>query len=212
MAMLEAFVYDPLISWRLLTEAEAKGVPEADGVPVGESVAGPSNPAGVESTVEAGDTSFAGGASSLVKGMDGLETEPMRGDGEPSNGAHPGAMGIRRPDGVIPSAEVHVRMGAAGLESVRSMAESAQNMAHVPRSVREKAIRESAEVQEMAGSITARQNEEAVRVMQRITSKLTGKEFGADVLPVPEQVDRLILQARSHENLCQGYFGWCPFW
>ncbi len=26
------------------------------------------------------------------------------------------------------------------------------------------------------------------------------------------QVMRLIQQATSHENLCQAYIGWCPFW
>jgi len=29
---------------------------------------------------------------------------------------------------------------------------------------------------------------------------------------VDAQVDRLIHQATSHENLCQLYYGWCPFW
>jgi serine/threonine-protein kinase mTOR len=29
---------------------------------------------------------------------------------------------------------------------------------------------------------------------------------------VAAQVDRLISQATSHENLCQSYIGWCPFW
>jgi hypothetical protein len=29
-------------------------------------------------------------------------------------------------------------------------------------------------------------------------------------LPVAEQVQRLIVQATSHENLCQCYIGWCP--
>ena len=29
---------------------------------------------------------------------------------------------------------------------------------------------------------------------------------------VQMQVMRLIQQATSHENLCQAYIGWCPFW
>ena len=29
---------------------------------------------------------------------------------------------------------------------------------------------------------------------------------------VKRQVRRLILQATSHENLCQSYIGWCPWW
>ncbi|KAL5705931.1 non-specific serine/threonine protein kinase [Ranunculus cassubicifolius] len=31
-------------------------------------------------------------------------------------------------------------------------------------------------------------------------------------LSVKLQVQKLILQATSHENLCQNYVGWCPFW
>ena len=29
---------------------------------------------------------------------------------------------------------------------------------------------------------------------------------------VDAQVQRLIVAATSHENLCQSYIGWCPFW
>ena len=32
------------------------------------------------------------------------------------------------------------------------------------------------------------------------------------VLTVGDQVDKLIKQATSQENLCQCYIGWCPFW
>ena len=31
-------------------------------------------------------------------------------------------------------------------------------------------------------------------------------------LDVPEQVDRLIIQAMANENLCLSFLGWCPFW
>ena len=29
---------------------------------------------------------------------------------------------------------------------------------------------------------------------------------------IASQVQRLIGQATAHENLCQSYIGWCPFW
>ena len=35
---------------------------------------------------------------------------------------------------------------------------------------------------------------------------------GGETDTVREQVARLLLQATSHENLCQSYIGWCPFW
>lgn len=82
-------------------------------------------------------------------------------------------------------------------------------------------------------------NERAVAVMGRMRNKLTGRDFSpasssvgnivnsaaladrsalnADRdsdsgLSIPIQVQKLIDQAMSHENLCQNYVGWCPFW
>eukprot|EP00127_Corallochytrium_limacisporum_P000173 Clim_evm34s6 gene=Clim_evmTU34s6 len=56
-------------------------------------------------------------------------------------------------------------------------------------------------------------NERAIEVITRVQAKLTGRDFGPhETLEVPEQVQRLIIQATSHENLCQCYIGWCPFW
>ncbi|KAF8448980.1 phosphatidylinositol 3-kinase [Boletus edulis BED1] len=56
-------------------------------------------------------------------------------------------------------------------------------------------------------------NERALQVYNRVQHKLTGKDFNPDVvLTVPAQVDKLILQATSLENLCQCFSGWCAFW
>eukprot|EP00831_Metopus_contortus_P029530 TRINITY_DN2427_c0_g1_i3.p1 TRINITY_DN2427_c0_g1~~TRINITY_DN2427_c0_g1_i3.p1 ORF type:complete len:668 (+),score=76.22 TRINITY_DN2427_c0_g1_i3:1404-3407(+) len=50
-------------------------------------------------------------------------------------------------------------------------------------------------------------------VMERITNKLDGKEFNLNFpLDVKQQVDKLIKQATSDENLAQCYIGWCPYW
>ncbi|GMQ01213.1 hypothetical protein CsSME_00047925 [Camellia sinensis var. sinensis] len=81
--------------------------------------------------------------------------------------------------------------------------------------------------------------ERAVVVMARMSNKLTGRDFSTSSsvstnsiyhavdhdtlisgdtrevehgLSVKLQVQKLILQASSHENLCQNYVGWCPFW
>ncbi|XP_038681159.1 serine/threonine-protein kinase TOR isoform X1 [Tripterygium wilfordii] len=82
-------------------------------------------------------------------------------------------------------------------------------------------------------------NERAVLVMARMSNKLTGRDFSScssvspssmqhavdhstlisgdtreveHGLSVKLQVQKLINQASSHENLCQNYVGWCPFW
>ncbi|KAI0461879.1 hypothetical protein LJB42_004483 [Komagataella kurtzmanii] len=56
-------------------------------------------------------------------------------------------------------------------------------------------------------------NARAAFVLKRITDKLTGNDFKrAHELDVTNQVDKLIQQATSVENLCQHYIGWCSFW
>ncbi|CAM9712229.1 unnamed protein product [Chrysoparadoxa australica] len=51
-------------------------------------------------------------------------------------------------------------------------------------------------------------SEKAVAVIKRVQGKLTGKDFGnSEPFGIPEQVDRLIKQATSNENLCQCFIG-----
>lgn len=53
----------------------------------------------------------------------------------------------------------------------------------------------------------------AACVLKRINDKLTGNDFKRyKGLDIPTQVDKLIQQATSVENLCQHYIGWCAFW
>ena len=56
-------------------------------------------------------------------------------------------------------------------------------------------------------------NKIAKMVLERINNKLSGTEFYPDIIyEVKEQVDKLINEAISYENLAQSYLGWCPFW
>ncbi|TRM60259.1 armadillo-type protein [Schizophyllum amplum] len=56
-------------------------------------------------------------------------------------------------------------------------------------------------------------NEKALAVYNRVQHKLTGRDFNPAVtLNVPQQVEKLIQQATSLENLCQCFSGWCAFW
>ena len=61
----------------------------------------------------------------------------------------------------------------------------------------------------------------ALEVINRIQAKLTGRDFvssgrtytlATDELNVEQQVDKLIAEATSVENLCQLFVGWCAFW
>ncbi|MES1921072.1 hypothetical protein MHBO_002666 [Bonamia ostreae] len=51
----------------------------------------------------------------------------------------------------------------------------------------------------------------ALKIMKRISAKLSGTEFG-EFMNEKQQVNELILQATSVKNLSQCYVGWCPFW
>lgn len=51
-------------------------------------------------------------------------------------------------------------------------------------------------------------NERALTVINRVSKKLTGRDFSNETLDVPAQVQRLVDQATSHENLCQCWVGW----
>ncbi|KAH9246999.1 hypothetical protein BASA81_015430 [Batrachochytrium salamandrivorans] len=56
-------------------------------------------------------------------------------------------------------------------------------------------------------------NAKAVEVIARVKAKLRGTDFDAKVqLDVKDQVDRLIRQAQSHENLATMYVGWSAVW
>ncbi|KAG0200191.1 phosphatidylinositol kinase- protein kinase tor1 [Mortierella sp. GBA30] len=56
-------------------------------------------------------------------------------------------------------------------------------------------------------------NQRAVTILNRVTNKLTGRDFHPDqTLDVGLQVEKLIQQATSTENLCQCWVGYCAFW
>lgn len=56
----------------------------------------------------------------------------------------------------------------------------------------------------------------ALEVINRIQAKLTGRDFArqddSEELSVEQQVNRLVQEATSVENLCQLFTGWCPLW
>ncbi|KAK3265868.1 hypothetical protein CYMTET_25476 [Cymbomonas tetramitiformis] len=188
MAMLEAFVHDPLINWRLLNTA-AQGGPEA-AQRANPDAAGPPTGAVREEESAAGAPG-AGGAGGTAAGTGGAAG---------AGGAGGGAAGAGEPSG----------RGARERELLHAVGQ--------------------------LGDASEVLNERAVAVMKRMSHKLTGRDFIAPGAPgsgattgtpinspgpppeatasdsVEAQVQRLITQATSHENLCQSYIGWCPFW
>ncbi|XP_057450319.1 serine/threonine-protein kinase TOR isoform X2 [Lotus japonicus] len=111
-----------------------------------------------------------------------------------------------------------------------------RELSHPQRGARE---RELLQAVNQLGDANEVLNERAVVVMARMSNKLTGRDFSTcssvsnsspqhavdhnslisvdtrevdHALSVKLQVQKLIGQATSHENLCQNYVGWCPFW
>jgi len=97
--------------------------------------------------------------------------------------------------------------------------DEALSLSNIPsppqRGIREREILQAVGQQGDANEVL---NERAVAVMARMSNKLTGHDFSTTNteletgLTVKTQVQKLITQAMSHENLCQSYVGWCPFW
>ncbi|XP_042517087.1 serine/threonine-protein kinase TOR isoform X2 [Macadamia integrifolia] len=127
------------------------------------------------------------------------------------------------------------------VQPVVNSEESATSREQLPQPQRGVRERELLQAVNQLGDANEVLNERAVVVMARMSNKLTGRDFstGSSVsgstgavqytvdhstlisgdtrevdhgLSVKLQVQKLILQATSHENLCQNYVGWCPFW
>ncbi|VFQ96023.1 unnamed protein product [Cuscuta campestris] len=120
--------------------------------------------------------------------------------------------------------------------AVNSEESSSKELLQPQRGAREKELLQAVN---QLGDANEVLNERAVAVMARMSNKLTGRDFSTSPPPISSaqqqildhgnlisgetrepdhglsvkfQVQKLILQATSHENLCQNYVGWCPFW
>lgn len=53
----------------------------------------------------------------------------------------------------------------------------------------------------------------SLKPFTKFADYMSGRDFNTEVaLTVTAQVDKLIEQATSLENLCQCFSGWCAFW
>ena len=73
----------------------------------------------------------------------------------------------------------------------------------------ERFINESQLIGEIGGEEV---NRKALKLITRVKEKLTGFDFGDKQIDEKTQVDLLIKQATSSENLCQCFIGWCAWW
>lgn len=241
-AMLEAFVYDPLISWRLVGLSESAS--HADSDEGARSLQGtnsmPHNDTADE-RIPGGRIESGRGPMSQTNTV--LQDSIAEGFDEDDNDAEEAFAGEENASvsqrlhaGIALRANSMSRDAGVSASRARSlqMYSSMQEMsANLSRSSRIASIAgsESAHVaqdESMARSRIARSlrqrelmslfeeesvNEKALKVIRRVQDKLSGTDFcdmddTDEPLDVPDQVQRLIVQATSTENLCQLFIGW----
>ncbi|KAJ6518876.1 phosphatidylinositol 3-kinase [Mycena sanguinolenta] len=97
----------------------------------------------------------------------------------------------------------------------RQIADLARVAVHPQAPTRKLKADESHIFNEAAANPVAQEvrNSKALAVYNRVKNKLNGQDFDPnDSLTVSVQVEKLIQQAMSIENLCQCFSGWCAFW
>lgn len=232
-AMLEAFVHDPLISWRLAGLSEAS----SDRLPPSTAGNANNNPLTQHSTATSRRRNISD-ASPLLAQVNEEERLQEKQNDEDTKGENDDDDLDQEPD------EDEIPVGAPRTHQSRArslqMYANIQTMAaNLPTDDRIQSItgggantsseaevamssstrsRRSSLRRQRASLLTGTQheaalNEKALKVIQRVEEKLTGTEFNMDkAADVPDQVQRLIVQATNSETLCQLYIGWCAFW
>ena len=199
MAMLEAFVYDPLISWRLLANKEA---------PVDKITA-----------EDQGNTSVMDKVSEEIVGNSAIDVDdedsPMKNslavDGNPAKSL----MVSNQNQSMRDLKRMIVRTSSTDIkeEGAEPLQENLNTRyrKHAPHYF----YLNTAAYLTLPPSLSVIEYR-ALEVINRIQAKLTGRDFvkndDSDDLTIEEQVERLIMEATSVENLCQLFSGWCPLW
>ena len=270
LAMLEAFVYDPLISWRLLDQSGDEVAQEIE--PEAESSAALGHETETNMSTQL-DSHNAAVTHTVLPGPiqeeqdeDGEEDEDEdeeedkeidsgdKQESDEANGNSPGndsdvsqsgtsSLGAL-PPAIKPSTSVsaYASSHAKSLKMYSEMRSLAANLStssriasitgatadanfeqgSTARSRIDKSVRQRELLSVVDGdNATANEealNERALKVIRRVQDKLTGTDFHSpdedpgEPLDVQDQVQRLIVQATSSENLCQLFIGWCAFW
>lgn len=200
MAVLEAFVHDPLVHWKL--DIRKSGPPGATTFPserrgsliplpnpvAAVAAANPLHPTAAESL--SGRPRKARTSISQIA-RPSLHANGIHGNGNGVNGVSNGNASVTAINNAV----------AAALVAEQDLAQDKGGPAPAVRGDNDPEF--TSEVK----------NTRALQVMARIKEKLTGRDFKKDEELAPdEQVDKLINEATNLENLCQHYVGWCSFW
>jgi FKBP12-rapamycin complex-associated protein len=204
MAVLEAFVYDPLINWRLLTRSTAGAM---------------ADPAGRSGVSQGGGASFANGFANLnlsrtsatAMAASGGALSPTNTDDFlyfPDNFSS--SRRIRRDTEIARLEEESINrpeaVNAGALNVIsrvsnKLLGRDFAGAAAAPSSMISPSWGPSPPVSSTSGTSAT-----------MTTSPPTSPLSPTGPLEVATQVDRLIQEATKVENLCRAYVGWCAFW
>jgi len=241
-AMLEAFVYDPLISWRLvgLSESKEEMGPTIEDV-TDTQLSLNEAPVPVDTTRETGapvDHATSVLHDSIAEGFDEddndaeealfiANTENASVSQRVQAGIALRERTLSRDMGVSASRARSLQMyssmqemaaanlagsriaSIAGAGSEQVVADESMARSRIARSLRQREVMSLLEGQDTE-SQEEFLNEKALKVIRRVQDKLSGTDFSDtdEPLDVPDQVQRLIVQATSTEYLCQLFIGW----
>jgi len=201
MAMLEAFVHDPLINWRLLHTSDASGASVVEDGSSAADALGGVGPGGSAAAEPVGAASIAANPAARGGARGGADKPQGEGDGGATEGLNERAvLVLERIKNKLTGRDFiqdPVNSGIGGpvagqctFQRLPAVGETCESVADVENGER------------LGGRAGPRRGTNTMSL---------GEDLGEN-LDVAGQVQRLVLQATSHENLCQSYIGWCPFW
>lgn len=195
MSMMEAFVYDPLIRWKLIGTEELVKIrdQEATGKGRGQPAPKARQPPGEMSELGRSITSHSGLAA-FVRAEQRAQNPP----GGATEENIPGS--IPTPNSTLPQ-QPQEDFDPANLVTPNEIDRMEQQ-----RLIRSGSGANNSKIADIS-------NRKARVAISRIADKLCGTDYEAPlVLSVEAQVNRLIRDAQDTENLCQLFMGWCAFW
>lgn len=207
LAVLETFVYDPLINWRLLVEDESSNQQPSP-------TRGSIDPENTPKQRKRKKTQI-----QFQRPRQPQQEQPQpaqrisagSGEANPAPDTQTSLPGSTTPPGMT---DANTNNGTAkhrGTEQVLIAHEEVSQATIISHSADTDIDPDNGSLESVVP--TEELNQRALEVIDRIKLKLSGRDFKqSEVLPVPQQVNNLILQARSTQNLCACYVGWCPFW
>lgn len=205
MAMMEAFVYDPLIRWKLIGAEELIQIREEQAANLENAEKGRqtamSDPVSrfTTSTLTNMDPNVRSlrETGSLAASVRHMERQERRSQAQNTAESPVGAM-------PTPTAATH-----EDEEDIMDPAEW-QTPNEKARMEQMRALRDGDPTHQLIANVS---NEKAQVALNRFVDKLCGTDFDPDVsLQVSEQVRLLIQDAQNIEHLCALFMGWCAFW